>query len=458
MIFCDAHHSSTGLACSLLFAWTMHLRQTITGVICTVGIATGSPNAVAGHRVATVQRSVAVVPIHDGTNDRMSDDLVVALRDALKRQEGVQVVDTKVVDAIVHYHDPVPTVQGAGALGPIDERITEAKARYLRFDNRGALAAAQAAVAMADGLPVATPDVGDPLAQALVVQAMAHHALRQLPAMQIDLQRLIRVAPTYRVDPRDFPPSMIAAFTSARNELLRAGRGTLQVTSTPPAAEVLLNGRPIGVTPYTVPDLPVGSYDVTVRANRYDAWRRTVVVAADTTHIADARLAWTKPSARAASPQVRGADIPAAAREAQVTAGVRLATLAGVDKILAVNVDEGPDGSGTITGRWIDRALRVGQRPVLLRYSAARKNLHNDLARMTTLLARQVTTDILRDPARATDPVGTGDPILLGHRRRRVSPLVWGSLGAGVVGGILAAIFAGHGGNEGTGTLRVSFR
>ncbi|MBI2345698.1 MAG: hypothetical protein HYV03_02170 [Deltaproteobacteria bacterium] len=44
-------------------------------------------------------------------------------------------------------------------------------------------------------------------------------------------------------------------------------------------------------------------------------------------------------------------------------------------------------------------------------------------------------------------------------RRRTVSPIVWGAVGVGVVGGIVAALFAGHGGEAPTtGAVAVSFR
>ena len=57
--------------------------------------------------------------------------------------------------------------------------------------------------------------------------------------------------------------------------------GGLQVNSTPAGAEVLLDGRVLGVTPMLRKDLPVGIFSIEVRKKGYNSYVRRVVVAQD---------------------------------------------------------------------------------------------------------------------------------------------------------------------------------
>ena len=61
--------------------------------------------------------------------------------------------------------------------------------------------------------------------------------------------------------------------------LKRTSRGTLILATNPPGADIMINGVATGKrTPYTFPDLPAGSYQITLRLDGYEADTRDVVL------------------------------------------------------------------------------------------------------------------------------------------------------------------------------------
>lgn len=402
-----------------------------------------------------VPRATVVVPVRDGNADRQSHDLTLALRDALQRDATLHLLNAGLVEAIVQYHD-LAHAGRADTPDPVDALVAEAKSKFLRFDTRGARVAAERAVAAAEQ----QADGGGQLVEALLTMAMTHQAMHDQARVAQILQRVARIAPTYALDPAHYPPSVVAAFRAARSALAAQGTGHVRVESAPPTAQVTLNGVSAGVTPLDLHELPAGRYRIGLTANRYRSITEDVAVRAGATTTVHRKLQWTTaPSSHARSGGAEASAPGEGSARAQVSGAVRVGEVTGADRVVAVDVDERQDGAGTITVRCVDRALQAGQPPIRIAFDAARQDLHANLARMTTLVSRQLATDLLHDPRRATDPVGAGSPILLGRRRHRVSPIVWGAVGAGVVGGVLAAIFAGQqGSGAGTGAIQVSFR
>lgn len=402
------------------------------------------------------QPTLVVVPVRDGNGDRASAELAVALRDALRGQGALRVIDARTVDAIVQYHD-APKQSATSASDPTSRLIAEAKARYLKFDNRGALTIAKQAVAAAEQAVGTDAAAAQHLVDALLTLAMAHHAARDEAAMRAAMDLLARAAPMFVLDAANYPPSMATAFQSAKSVLARGGEASLKIESAPPMAAVQLNGMSVGTTPLALSHLPIGTYRVTIAANRYRPFTQQVTLQAGQTATVRGRLAWNRqPEGK---DDAVAADVAGGDARAQIAEGVRIGELTRADKIVAVDVNESVQGDGGITVRCIDRALKAGQSPIVIRFDRTRRDLHANLARMTTLVARQVAIDPLRNPGKETAPIGEGDPVLLGRRRHSVSPAVmWSAVGAGVVGGLLATIFALRGNGPSTGAIQVSFK
>ena len=56
------------------------------------------------------------------------------------------------------------------------------------------------------------------------------------------------------------------------------GKGTINLTSTPPGAEVYLDNQYRGSTPSTITDLPPGIYTVELRSQGYQSWSTSIAV------------------------------------------------------------------------------------------------------------------------------------------------------------------------------------
>jgi tetratricopeptide (TPR) repeat protein len=78
------------------------------------------------------------------------------------------------------------------------------------------------------------------------------------------------------LDAKAFPPSMIEIFGRVKEEVASAPTGTVLVKSTPPAAEVYLNGVFKGITPVTLVKIPEGSHFMRLEKDGFMPWGQMV--------------------------------------------------------------------------------------------------------------------------------------------------------------------------------------
>lgn len=97
------------------------------------------------------------------------------------------------------------------------------------------------------------------MAQALLVQSQLLKNLERTKEMNEAYRQVLRIDPTFALDPDAYPPSTLQAFEAVRKEVTRARKATLVVQSTPPGASVFLDGKEVGKTPFRRALLP-GSY------------------------------------------------------------------------------------------------------------------------------------------------------------------------------------------------------
>src|SRR5262249_40216990 len=117
-------------------------------------------------------------------------------------------------------------------------------------------------------LPRWVPVVGIGAALGIVAAAAAPYALRMLSNSR---SSEVPVA----VERRAEPPAIV-----------RRPTGTLSVTSSPPGARVVVDGRPRGVTPLQLSDLGPGRHDVVLSGDAGEV-RRTITIAAGKTATID---------------------------------------------------------------------------------------------------------------------------------------------------------------------------
>jgi hypothetical protein len=100
-------------------------------------------------------------------------------------------------------------------------------------------------------------------------------------AWNLVANRAARPAPATPQPPPHAPPAATAARPQAPGARRRA-TGGLEITTTPPGAQVVVDGKPRGVTPLTLADLAAGRHTVELRSSAGTV-ERTVTIAADQT-------------------------------------------------------------------------------------------------------------------------------------------------------------------------------
>lgn len=410
-----------------------------------------------------VSKTVVIVPVHDGTSDQISKDLSEAFGKAFARQ-GAAVVSSEKVEAVMGYYRTSKAnddVQNSDAA----EAISRAKEHYYNFDNEEASAQITRAIKMLEDPGPASLRTGAALRDAYVTAGIIERSIKgREKNSKIFFTKALKIDPSYVIDERAFAPSVVSAFSDAKKEVLGGKPGSIFADTDPKAAEVFINGIFKGVTPVTVSDLPEGNYSVGIRTNKYKAIEKEVAVRSGEVSKVKEKLSWMGGAGEVSSENhgvVRSKDEAVS----QIAEGVRIADLLRVPKVVLIDADESGDGSGEILARMVDRKYKAGHNPVVIRYSADKKGLLNDLTQATQTLMGQFNAELAKNPQKYLDPDGTGDPVLLGKRKKPIyaAPAFWAILGgvlAASAGGAAAAVMMSGGDDSApaTGSVNVQFK
>lgn len=412
-------------------------------VVCCVSLLLPAPVWAVGARGETA-RTVAIIPLHDGSGDVTTDELTQSLATALPQLGAIRVVQAGRVRALSAGDAVTPERP------PMADELALAKKEYLAFANRKALAHVETIVREFRAHPDWSMQHGEVLADALLTKALIHHSEHSHGKMTATLQEFVQVAPLLTLDEARYPPSLRESWMQIQQGRRTGPTGVLHVASRPAFAEVRVNGVKIGVTPLADAVLPEGEYQLTVSAPRYQARTEQVRIRANQTERVTARLHWQRGE--------RVAQERAEPREVQD--GLRMVDQLKADTAVLVDVDTEPSGAGTITMRPVDRWARASFAPLTVHFDAHRTGLHTRLASMTKQLAALVTEGAAAQ-SQQLDRIETGSRELLASRKRRVAPWVWAVLGSAVGGGILAGVLLSGGGSSGgagTGGLVLQLR
>lgn len=164
-------------------------------------------------------------------------------------------------------------------LAPERARLSQADKMYLDLDLEGA---DKALKTIEESM---SPLLGDPQSLPLLRTALERRALVMLTQGRTDaaaekLDELYRLDPEYKPDARLLAPQFAPAFEKARKAVADAHRGTLLVESTPPGAEVWLDGRSLGAAPAKA-DVRSGQHVLQVRNAGCGYWGAWVGVDPD---------------------------------------------------------------------------------------------------------------------------------------------------------------------------------
>ncbi|HEX4622770.1 MAG TPA: PEGA domain-containing protein, partial [Myxococcaceae bacterium] len=94
---------------------------------------------------------------------------------------------------------------------------------------------------------------------AVLLQSQIDRERGKQDAADDAFKRILRLEPSFQLDPDYFAPSVRKRFDKLRSELARSRKEALAVRSTPSGAEVFLDGRRMGQTPFSA-EVVAGSY------------------------------------------------------------------------------------------------------------------------------------------------------------------------------------------------------
>ncbi|HZH02570.1 MAG TPA: PEGA domain-containing protein [Myxococcaceae bacterium] len=239
------------------------------------------------------------------------------------------------------------------SLADCEKQIGAARASFYNTEYARARAQLEEAVQGLERLP------GGDARWKLTREAWLLHGLVQRSeypksdAHEPSFRRVLRLEPNHVMDPVHFSPKTRATFESVRKDLVREKKVRFSAQSSPPGADVFLDGFPVGQTPLVL-SLPAGSYQLLMSRGNAVSFTRTVEIS-EANATAEVNLAWE--GATQARP------LPCLALDdetARLGAATQLGAQLGLEELVMVRVERRGAGPTWLTAA--DVNVRTGQK------------------------------------------------------------------------------------------------
>jgi len=227
---------------------------------------------------------------------------------------------------------PTPQVQ-PDRVEDLQRILSDARVRYLDGEFKEALDATDLGIGRFEEKLAfrATPDAWVAFGELMLVRALALRRLGREAESDDALTALAAAFPSYVPDPGLAPPKVAARYQAGLKKLRERQPVTLEIQSRPAGANVVLDGRALGVTPLVVKDLLPGKHYVALDYDG-DRMERAAVFARPTEKISSEL---GDPRAKAARALLRALGTPI-----EEAALVKLARTVGDDVTSIVLVPE----------------------------------------------------------------------------------------------------------------------
>ncbi|OGQ04872.1 MAG: hypothetical protein A2W61_00410 [Deltaproteobacteria bacterium RIFCSPLOWO2_01_44_7] len=391
--------------------------------------------------------TIVVKALHDASNNEASDKTADVLRQKLSEIHSLYIVDPQKVEAVLSYYPNYGVSSENQNLEEIKNLLVRARDHYFQFAYLESKAELQRIIQIfGENLDLALSD-GQTFLDSWITLALVHSALNQKEEVANDFRQVLKINPLYELDRKAFAPSILKLFANAKEALSQEATGPVSITTNPKVAEIYLNGIYQGVSPLNFPSMPEGEYHLSFKANNYNPVHQKISVKSDQKLALHPRLYWTGSTKKVAQ------NNQAKARH-EIEEGLRIAKLLKVDKVLMVDVD-----ANSIAARLVDSRYRASHRPIIINLSKNQGGLEENVNQLVRFITAQTKLNLLQHANTELDPDGTSDPILLGKRGRKISKAVlFGSIGALGVGGVLAILLSGGSKPPQTGSVALSFK
>lgn len=402
------------------------------------------------------QTSIAVVPVADGDRDKESRDLAKEFVSSLQIVTPHHIVDSNLTANVLDYHgDDAAKTNITPELKAAEDAVVKAKEDFFAFKYRESEDGLNKAIFILEGGCSKLPETCPVLVDAYVSRAVVVKSKGDVVGAKRSLSSALRINPKLNLVIEEYPPSLISIFEESKMELTRRPTGSIRIETKPESVEIYLNGIGQGVSPLEIGNLPAGFYQLEIKANKYKPVTKNIDIKENEHVSINEKLAWESESKAAEKSAMTDA-------ASQIREGLRIADLMKTDKVILIDVDAGEGSKNNVVARMVDARLKAGQPAFAIVLDEEDEYRIKGLAKMTYALSAQSNIDIMTDPNKNIDPLGMGDPAILGKRKRKLhkNPWFWGVLGTlaagAATGGILAAMSSGSSGN--TGSVKVGFK
>ncbi len=116
------------------------------------------------------------------------------------------------------------------------------------------------------------------ISQALMFLGRVLMERNQIGAARREFKAAVAINPAHKIDPASVPPNVRRLYLEEKRKLARGPRGSITVKTSPPGAQLELNGKAKGLSPITLQNLLPGAYYLRVRQEGYLTWSGVVQV------------------------------------------------------------------------------------------------------------------------------------------------------------------------------------
>ncbi len=428
----------------------VRLKRITSGVILLLFSCWQISIGFASSPAANKTTSVVIQAYEDEISDDISRDSAAALRKVLPKLSNTHIISPELVNNVLTYYQKESLSTSQEKQTAI-QNLTQSKDHYFSFHYDEALAEVASAIDFFRKGNIS--ENGALLQDALLTQGVISKAAGKKKLALKSFREAAKLDPFYKIDRMLFAPSVVAMYEKQQSEILKKENGSLKIETTPPAAEVYINGILHGVTPLEHSKIPAGNYNVVIKTNKYYPIKKNISIKNGQKILIKEKLKWKRNNVSKSSK-------PTKDTKALINEGLQLASLLKADKAVLINCNETKHGN-VMVARMVDRKYRAAYRAVVYEYKTVEQR-PQAIAGVAKVLAAQADANLLDDPMAYLDPEGLGDPILLGARKKKIykRPWFWGTIGglaaAALAGGLAAALSSG-GDSSGTGSVNVQF-
>ncbi|WP_141330786.1 PEGA domain-containing protein [Myxococcus faecalis] len=174
---------------------------------------------------------------------------------------------------------------------------------------------------------------------AQLLHGINYRAMSRQKESDTAFRNVLRLQPTYALDPDYFAPSVRQGFEKLRREMNQARKVKLSIRSTLPTSDVYLDGLKVGQSPMTL-DVPAGTYDLTVvKGDAISFPRQIQAQGVDTPLLVD--LAYEGSIIATPFPCLTTTD---GSNERTLSHAVRLGGTLGVEEVIVVRLERPSSG------------------------------------------------------------------------------------------------------------------